>query len=410
MSAFGRERLDPWHQRVSSPLDSAGGRSEVQRLMMERDKLIAQRDVLTGDDSTSRARHYGASGGTFSDGDDDEGNVSDESHESWKSWRDEGTDAVQERLRVQRAVAGDQQKRQPQQHQQGRRTTREQEEDDRHQRRRQSLSVAQEQGGGKRRPHSARRPHSKADADEQEGGRRGLPFSDEEDEDEEDGAKEEEEESENDNDTEDDYYYNAHDGDIHEFASQLGSFLRGGRRDEQEDSSFYSQQAEAEESGIFHGDGPLDMGAREQVFAGGGAAVGPDALMHALGSLEEEVGVGNKPSFRRAVAVFQLHLGALVSGEVALDGLDTIDQRHRTYDARVGKFPSAKLCLKALGFRKEGRGLWRHEGVRGAVDYGDGYVPRWVHLQSPPQFDFLGTSLTRLVVFSGVLRAGCCGC
>jgi hypothetical protein len=35
------------------------------------------------------------------------------------------------------------------------------------------------------------------------------------------------------------------------------------------------------------------------------------------------------------VAVFQLHLGALVSGEAEQDGLDTIDQRDRTYETRV---------------------------------------------------------------------------
>lgn len=37
----------------------------------------------------------------------------------------------------------------------------------------------------------------------------------------------------------------------------------------------------------------------------------------------------------RAVAVFQLHLGALVSGEAERDGLNTIDQRDRTYESRV---------------------------------------------------------------------------
>ena len=41
-----------------------------------------------------------------------------------------------------------------------------------------------------------------------------------------------------------------------------------------------------------------------------------------------------------------------------------------------GKYPSAKICLKALGFRKRSGGLWLHAGVRGAVDYGDGTVPR----------------------------------
>ena len=53
----------------------------------------------------------------------------------------------------------------------------------------------------------------------------------------------------------------------------------------------------------------------------------------------------------RAVAVFQLHLGALVSGEAEQDGLNTIDQQDPTYDTRVvsGDFLSFLALLYAFG-------------------------------------------------------------
>ena len=91
-----------------------------------------------------------------------------------------------------------------------------------------------------------------------------------------------------------------------------------------------------------------------------------DALMTSLASLEKEVGVGNKRVFRRAVAVLQLHLGALVSGQAEDDGLDTIDHRQPVFEARLGKYPSARLCLRAIGFTKR-RGVYSHAGVRGAA-------------------------------------------
>ena len=187
-----------------------------------------------------------------------------------------------------------------------------------------------------------------------------LPFSDSE--------AERQMEDSPDDDEDENYYHNAHDGDIHEFASHLGSFfIQESVVEHAEDgSSYWAEDMRARD--------PLDL-RREERLPVPASSVGPDALMTSLASLEKEVGVGNKRVFRRAVAVLQLHLGALVSGQAEDDGLDTIDHRQPVFEARLGKYPSARLCLRAIGFTKR-RGVYSHAGVRGAVAYGDGNVSR----------------------------------
>lgn len=97
--------------------------------------------------------------------------------------------------------------------------------------------------------------------------------------------------------SEDNYYYNAHDSDIHEFASQLGSFCGCATRNEVQGgvhvSSWYSERSEEVD-----GEEILEQLDMSPVTSQSEGMVGSEPLMLALQSLEAEIGVGNKSSFR----------------------------------------------------------------------------------------------------------------
>lgn len=257
VSAFGKERLNPWHQRVH--------RQTNNLQQGERSRKIS---LSFSDDGQE----------------DEEGTYdSDDSHESWRSWEHET--ARQPRTRLSPDPASNATARGPHRRTGGQHSPAH----------RQAASA----GKGVRRGSASRRRTGKSDrvsdrdvydeehysvGDNAHSPCRYLPFSDDEDDSESDA----------------DYYYNAHDTDIHEFASQLGSFLGGAARDEEHTLPWRSGQTEEKISGK-EPLGPLDLSPREQVLVtnkSGKETVGSDALMLALQSLEREIGVGNKLCFR----------------------------------------------------------------------------------------------------------------
>ena len=258
ISAFGTERLDPWYQRVHR---------------QAKDTHQGERSIKFGQ--------------TFSDDDQDDDSEStygsDDSHESWRSWED--NTARQTRTRLSPDAASQGTARSPHRRTEGQHSFAH----------RQAASA----GKGVRRASASRRLPEKSDRVSDRGmcdeecdsvgtnapsPCRYLPFSDEE----------------GDSESDTDYYYNAHDTDIHEFASQLGSFLGGAARDEEHAFRWRPGPTWDKVSGkeLL---GPLDLSPTEQVRVtnkSGKETVGSDALVLALQSLEQEIGVGNKSSFR----------------------------------------------------------------------------------------------------------------
>lgn len=339
VSAFETERLDPWSCRVCSPKEPRVDHDRAEgsgRRMKAEERRRTERSSEYGDESArdaafsddeeqhqetpARQRDRSRRGGhtLADDGTEDklgeEGVYqSDDSHGSWDSWRDDDTAAAQQKLRARQQLQEQHTASEPRRrHSQpsldsgyrksGNRI-------DTNQQGTASRQVASEgkgirrSGAGRRRRlgHSDRSSGRATSVDEQEDyrgweddvlhPRRALPFSD--DEENEEGEEE--------------YYYNAHDSDIHEFASQLGSFL-GTTHDEDHGlahhSSWYSEEPEENGNGRGHL-GSLDLSPREQVLVSksGQGVVCSDALMRALQSLEAEIGVGNKLPFRYARSI-----------------------------------------------------------------------------------------------------------
>ena len=303
VSAFGTERLDPWHRRVTSPTESGcAEKDESGALFSDAEEHQGHRQGKEKRYRT-RSRRRGqnfSDEGTQDDSDRETAYESDESHESWRSWQDEGTAAAQQRLAVQhpeehRETASEPRRHRAQSSQESTFATRRRYPAQRDQRptaRRQAASEgtavrhAGKSGRSLDRAVGDVPDYSLGDADKSLC--RALPFSDDED----------------DRESDEDYYYNAHDSDIHEFASQLGSFLGGATRDEtnglENDFSWHSERTEGEPSGK-ECLGSLDLSPTEQVRVNRNSdrgTVGSDALMLALQSLEQEIGVGNKSSFR----------------------------------------------------------------------------------------------------------------